>query len=177
MELIDQVYAVALRTELAKAWERLSNQYMANIFIYVCVCLLIYIYLLAYYINIICIFIYLPNHMARGISVPQPGTEPMPPAVKVQSPNHWATRKFTAKAAYQSSSVQSLSHVQLLVTPWTPAGQASLSITNSWNSLKLMSIELVMPSKHLILCHPLLLLPSVFPSIGVFSSESALHIR
>ena len=59
MELIDQVYAVALRTELAKAWERLSNQYMANVFIYVCVCLLIYVYLLTYYINIICIFIYL----------------------------------------------------------------------------------------------------------------------
>ena len=153
MELIDQVYAVALRTELAKAWERLSNQYMANVFIYVCVCLLIYVYLLAYYINIICIFIYLlPNHMACGISVPQPGTEPMPPAVKVQSPNHWATRKFTAKAVYQFSSVQSLSHVQLLVTSWTAACQASLSITNFRSLLKPMSIELVRPSNHLILC-------------------------
>ena len=74
-------------------------------------------------------------------------------------------------------SFQSLSCVQLLVTPWTAARQASLSITNSWSLLKLMSIESVMPSSHLILCHPLLLLPSVFPSISVFSSESALRIR
>ena len=74
-------------------------------------------------------------------------------------------------------SVQSLSHVQLFSTPWTAACQASLSITNSWNLLKLMSIELVMPSNHLILCCPLLLLPSIFPSIRVFSHESALHIR
>ena len=70
----------------------------------------------------------------------------------------------------------SLSRVQLFVTPWIAAQQASLSITNSWSLLKLMSIELVMPSNHLILCHPLLL-PSIFPSIRVFSSESALHIR
>ena len=75
------------------------------------------------------------------------------------------------------SSVQSLSHVRLFVTPWTAAGQASLSITNSRNSLKLMSIESVMPSNHLILCHPLLLLPSIFPSIRVFSNESVLRIR
>ena len=73
--------------------------------------------------------------------------------------------------------VQSLSHVRLFVTPWTAACQASLSITNSWSLLKLMSIELVMPSNHLILCHPLLLLPSIFASIRVFYSESALHIR
>ena len=64
-----------------------------------------------------------------------------------------------------------------LPPPWTAARQASLSITNSRNLLKLMSIELVMPSKHLLFCHPLLLLPSVFPSIRVFSSESVLHIR
>ena len=63
------------------------------------------------------------------------------------------------------------------MTPWTAAPQASLSITNSWTLLKLMSIELVMPSNHLILCHPLLLLPSIFPSIRVFSKESVLHIR
>ena len=75
------------------------------------------------------------------------------------------------------SSVQSLSGVQLFVTPWTAACQASLSITNSWSLLKFMSIELVMPSNHLILCHPLLLLPSIFPSIRVFSNESAFCIR
>ena len=74
-------------------------------------------------------------------------------------------------------SVQSLSHVWLFVTPWITARQASLSITNSRSSLKSMSIELVMPSSYLILCHPLLLLPSIFPSIRVFSNESALRIR
>ena len=74
-------------------------------------------------------------------------------------------------------SVQLLSHVWLFVTPWTAACQASLSITMSWNLIKLMSIEWVMPSNHLILCHPLLLLPSIFPSIKVFSSESVLCIR
>ena len=78
---------------------------------------------------------------------------------------------------FQFSSVQSLSRVQLFATPWTAACQASLSISNSWSLLKLMSIELVMPSNHLILCHPLLLLPSIFPSISVFSSESVLFIR
>ena len=76
-----------------------------------------------------------------------------------------------------SSSVQSLSRVQLFSTPWTAAGQASLSITNSQSLLKLISIESMMPSNHLILCHPLLLLPSIFPSIRVFSNESAPHIR
>ena len=75
------------------------------------------------------------------------------------------------------SSVQSLSCVQFFLTPWTAAHQASLSITNSPSLLKLMSIESVMPSNHLILCRPLLLLPSIFPSIRVFSNESALHIR
>ena len=75
------------------------------------------------------------------------------------------------------SSVQSLSHIRLFVTPRTTARQASLSITNSQSLLKLVSTELVMPSNHLILCRPLLLLPSIFPSIRVFSNESALHIR
>ena len=74
-------------------------------------------------------------------------------------------------------SVQLLSHVRLFATPWTAASQASLSITNSRSPPKPMSIELVMPSNHLILCRPFLLLPSIFPSIGVFSNESALHIR
>ena len=76
---------------------------------------------------------------------------------------------------YQS--VQLLSWVKLFATPWTAARQASLSITNSWSLLKLMSIESVMPSNHLILCHPLLLLPPIPPSIRVFSNESTLHMR
>ena len=75
------------------------------------------------------------------------------------------------------SSVQSLSLVQLFLTPWTSAHQASLSITNSRSSRKLISIELVMPYNLLILCHPLLLPPSIFPSIRVFSNESVLHIK
>ena len=78
---------------------------------------------------------------------------------------------------YLFSLVQSLSCVQLFVTPWTTARQTSLSITDSWSSPQLMSIKLVMPSNHLILCCPLLLLPSIFPSIRVFSNESALCIR
>ena len=77
----------------------------------------------------------------------------------------------------ENQSVQLLSHVRLFVTRWTAAHQASQSITNSWSLLKFMSIDSVMPSNHLILCHPLLLLPSIFPSIRVFSSESVLHIR
>ena len=80
-----------------------------------------------------------------------------------------ANSKFT--------SIQSLSHVQLFATPWTEAHQASLSITNSQNLFKLMSIKLVMPSNHLILGCPLLHLPSTFPNIRVFSNESTLHIR
>ena len=75
------------------------------------------------------------------------------------------------------TSVQSLTCVRLFVTPWIAAHQASLSITISWSLLKLISIVLVMPSNHLILCHPLLLLPSMFPSIMVLSKESVLYIR
>ena len=78
---------------------------------------------------------------------------------------------------WKFSSVQSLSYAQLYVTPWTAGRQVSLSITNSQSPPKPMSIESVMPSSHLILCHPLLLLPSIFPSIRVFSNESALRIR
>ena len=78
---------------------------------------------------------------------------------------------------YIFSSVQALSHVRLFANPWIAAHQASLSIINSQSSPKLMCIESVMPSNHLILCHPLFLLPSIFPSIRVFSNESALCIR
>ena len=81
------------------------------------------------------------------------------------------------KSIKQFSSVQLLSHVRLFATPWIAARQASLSITNSWSSLKLTSIESVMPSSHLILCRPLLLLPAVPPSIRVFSNVSTLRMR
>ena len=81
------------------------------------------------------------------------------------------------KTRLQFSSVQSLSHVRFFATPWTTARQASLSITDSQSSLKVMSIESEMPSNHLIRCRPLLLLPSIFPSIRVFSNESALRSR
>ena len=77
----------------------------------------------------------------------------------------------------QYSSIQSLSRVRLFVTPWTAARQTSLSITNSWTLLKLMPIESVMPSNHLLLCRPPLLSPSIFPTIRVFSNESVLHIN
>ena len=80
-------------------------------------------------------------------------------------------------SSVQFSSVQLLSHVRLFATPGAAACQASLSITNSWSLLKLMSIESVMPSNHLSLCHPLLLQTSIFPRIRVFSKESALRIR
>ena len=83
----------------------------------------------------------------------------------------------TLNESFQFYSVQLLSHVRLFMILWTAARQASLSITNSWSLLKLMSIESVMPSSHLILCSSLLLLPSIFPSIRVFSNESVLPIR
>ena len=81
------------------------------------------------------------------------------------------------QAHTQLSSVQSLSRIRLFATPWTTAHQTFLSITNSQSLLKLLSIELVMPSNHLILCHPVLLPPSIFPSITVFSNESVLRTR
>ena len=90
--------------------------------------------------------------------------------------NHIHSLGTWKSSVIQFSSVQSLSHVQLIATPWTAAHQACLSITNSQSLLKLTSIELVMPSNHLILCHPLLLPPSIFPSIQVFSNESILRI-
>ena len=85
---------------------------------------------------------------------------------------HWSS-----ESSVQFSSVQSLSHVQLFVTPWIAAHQTSLSITNSRSSPKLMSIKSVIPSSHLILCRPLLLLPPIPPSIRVFFNESSLHMR
>ena len=84
---------------------------------------------------------------------------------------------FMCQLGHAISSVQSLSLVRLFVTPWTAACQASLSITNSQSLLKFMSIELVMPSSHLILCHPLLLLPLIPPSVRIFSNESTLRMR
>ena len=87
------------------------------------------------------------------------------------------TLLITFSMLYQFSSVQSLSRVQLFATPWIAAHQASLSITNSESSLKLTSIESVMPSSHLILCRPLVLLPPIPPSIRVFSNESTLRMR
>ena len=94
--------------------------------------------------------------------------------LEVKLPKKWPAQEGHSDSPF--SSVQPLSHVQS-VTPWTAARQASLSSANSQSSLKLMSIELVMPSNHLILCHPLLLLPSIFPSIRVFSNDSVLRIR
>ena len=102
-------------------------------------------------------------------------------AVKAVSPNLWTTRKFPHfKILFESSLfflrwVLLFSHVQLFVTPWTAACQVFLSFTISQSLLKLMSDESVMPSNHLILCHPLLLLPSIFASTRAFSDESALH--
>ena len=89
---------------------------------------------------------------------------------------HWENTQYP-ELPMQVHSVQSLSRVRPFVTPWTAAHQASPSITNSRSLLRLMSIQSVMPSNHLILCRPLLLLPSIFPSIRVFPTESALYIR
>ena len=98
--------------------------------------------------------------------------------VPVSLPNHMSVPKaHRLQLAPFAVAVWSLSRVRLLATPWTTARQASPSLTNSWSPLRLMSIESVMPSNHLILCHPLLLLLSIFPSLRVFSSESALDIR
>ena len=107
--------------------------------------------------------------------LPDPGIEPASPALAGKVLHHWAIRED--QNVVQFSSVQLLSCVWLFATPCTAAHQASLSITNSRSLLKLMSIESVMPSNHLILCHHLLLPPSIFPSIGIFSNESALPIR
>ena len=128
-----------------------------------------------------------------GLPCPPPGDllnpgiesiSPVAPALAGGILYHWATWKPTEEdeserkwnSSVQFSSVQSLSHVRLFATPWIAARQASLSITSSRSSLKLTSIELVMPSSHLILCRPLFLLPSIPPRIRVFSNESNLHM-
>ena len=99
----------------------------------------------------------------------------------VGSEHHGDGLEFSEHCSYiccrKISSVQSFSHVRLFLAPWTAVCQASLFITNSQSLLKLMSIQSVMPSNHLILCRPLLLLPSIFPSIRIFSNESAHHIK
>ena len=104
-------------------------------------------------------------------------SSPSPPAPNSSQPSRGTTPRMAVSIKAQFISVQSLSRVQLFATPWIAACQASLSITNSWSSLKLMSIQSVMPSSHLILCRPLLLLPSILPSIRVFSNESTLCMR
>ena len=110
--------------------------------------------------------------------------QPLPGGGKAQGLRAWALQPYHLPAnllcqppVSVNQSVQLLSHVQLFATPRTATRQASLSISNSRSLLKLMSIESVMPPNHLILCHPLLLLPSIFPSIRVFSNESVLCIR
>ena len=102
-----------------------------------------------------------------------------PDQISNPCPLHWQVNSYPLYLQWSThfSSVQSLSRVWLLATPWTAVHQASQSITNSWSLLKLMSIELVMPSNHLILCHPLLLLPPIPPSIRVFSNDSAVCFR
>ena len=111
------------------------------------------------------------SHSLRTQSSPLQRCIPKPPGLNLSCPTLLPPLTFSVQL------VQSLSRVQIFATPWTAAPQASLSITNSWSLLKFMSIESVMPSNHLILCHPLLLPPSIFPSIRVFSNESVLRIR
>ena len=116
------------------------------------------------------------NSPYQGVPLPLAGLPQ--PLQTVPSLNSFPSSPVSMPSvSCQLSPVQWLSRVRLFATPWTAARQASLSITNSRSFLKLVSIESVMPSNHLILCRPLLLLPSIFPSIGVFSNESALHIR
>ena len=113
----------------------------------------------------------------RPMQICRVGLEPERPGAQRAHTFYEGIGYRKCPSSVQFSSVQSLSHVRLFATPWTTARQASLSIINSWSPPKPMSIESVMPSNHLILCRPLLLLPSIFPSIRVFSNESALRIR
>ena len=121
-----------------------------------------------------------PNTITLGIRVSLCefwGDTNMSPPIHTTFPFSLLNIWFEKSIYYQFNSVKSLSCVPLFATPWTAAHQASLFITNSWSLLKFMSIKSLMPSNHLILCHSLLLLPSIFPSIGVFSNESVLCIR
>ena len=111
-----------------------------------------------------------------AIQPSHPLSSPTPPALNL-SQHQGLFQWVISSHSVQCSSVQLFSRVQLFATPWITAHQASLSITNSWSSPKLMSIESVMPSNHLILRCPLFLLPSIFPCIRVFSNESAVYIR
>ena len=117
----------------------------------------------------------LQPHELQSTSLPCPSLSPVVCLNSHPLSQWWYPTILISSCLF--SSVQLLSHVWLSATSWTPALQASLSVTNSWSLLKLMSIESVMASNHPILCHPLLLLPSIFPSIRVFSNESVLHIR
>ena len=139
------------------------------------------------YLLLFCVLLWFswPCLMSCRILVPRPRMGSVSPAVEVWSPNYWTTTevpcsfsllKKLCMHAQWLSSVQSLSRVRLFATPWTAARQASLSITTSWSLPKPMSIESVMPSSQVILSCPLLLLPSVFPSIWVFSNELVLQI-
>ena len=111
-------------------------------------------------------------------AIPNPGIEPVSPIFPALAGGFFTTSATWQKCvSVQFSSVQSLSRVRLFVTPWIAARQASLSIISSRSSLRLTSIESVMPPSHLILCHPLLLLPPIPPSIRVFSNESTLRMR
>ena len=114
--------------------------------------------------------------LPTGGDLPDPGIEPVSLAIPAFAGRFFIT-STTWEAPFCLLVVRSLSCVQLLQTPWTTARQATPSFTIPWNLLKLMSIESVMPSNHLILYQPLLLLPSIFTSIRVFSNESVLHIR
>ena len=117
------------------------------------------------------------NNNNKKTDLYHPSLPNVPKADTYFARNCWSILLINVDTSVQFSSVQSLNRVWLFATPWTAARQGSMSITNSRSLLKLMSIESVMPFNHLILFHPILLLPSIFPSIRVFSNETELRIR